>query len=805
MNKLKRILAGTMAITALLSATSCFQPRERNRIDETSQIQHMLETSYNAIEIDAKFPFTEANLLLPVGDTEKLIASGYIEENGQYKIKGFITDTALTEFTEIDLGIDKNANADYNASFAAANDGTIYAILTITDFGDFERPNFEDPDFDYESFDYEAMQEAAEYTYKILTIDESGKIITENEITGLKDYVDTTDSGGTVFINACFALGYDKLGLSISGGMDSVYVTVDRSGSTSEPIDFGTDEYFHPYGNDRDNNFVYVEYDGNKNVIKTLNTDTMQVSPDVIPVEDGKYFNTIIKGSGEYRMYLSSSSSLFGMKDDGSTVEIINWVNSDLTGDYIIGLIPIENGEFLVTEQNWSTGNTSVYRLTKRDAAEIGNVEVINMAMEYTDPYTVEKVKEFNKTNSDYRITLTDYSEYYEWDEETEKNINTPEKQLKQDIATGKSFDIICMSGATSVFTNLAKKDALVDLYTFLDKDSELTREDIVPTMLSACEKDGKLVTLSPSFCISTLVCKAKYCDKENWTVGEFIEACNKLPEGMKPLSDNNTKSNIFYYLILDGNNAFINYENATCDFDNPDFINILEFCNQYPNPGEGDEIDWENVTDEEMNDYWQKSESAVREDRALLYDAYFNNPRDYARIKQGQIGDEITFVGNPTADGAGTQIHTQMSYGIMENSDNKDACWEFIKEIFDEEYQNSEQIYDFPALKSAFDKKFDEAMEKPYYIDENGKKVEYDDIYYNGANEITIDPLTQEECDLFEDFIINIKPNTYYYNEEIYNIITEESNAYFAGDKSAEQTAEIIQNRVSILISEQS
>ena len=95
--------------------------------------------------------------------------------------------------------------------------------------------------------------------------------------------------------------------------------------------------------------------------------------------------------------------------------------------------------------------------------------------------------------------------------------------------------------------------------------------------------------------------------------------------------------------------------------------------------------------------------------------------------------------------------------------------------------------------------------MEKPYYIDENGKKVEYDDIYYNGANEITIDPLTQEECDLFEDFIINIKPNTYYYNEEIYNIITEESNAYFAGDKSAEQTAEIIQNRVSILISEQS
>ena len=35
--------------------------------------------------------------------------------------------------------------------------------------------------------------------------------------------------------------------------------------------------------------------------------------------------------------------------------------------------------------------------------------------------------------------------------------------------------------------------------------------------------------------------------------------------------------------------------------------------------------------------------------------------------------------------------------------------------------------------------------------------------------------------------------------------IITEEVNAYFAGEKTAEEAADMIQNRVSLLISEQS
>ena len=45
---------------------------------------------------------------------------------------------------------------------------------------------------------------------------------------------------------------------------------------------------------------------------------------------------------------------------------------------------------------------------------------------------------------------------------------------------------------------------------------------------------------------------------------------------------------------------------------------------------------------------------------------------------------------------------------------------------------------------------------------------------------------------------------NRYEYNTEILNIITEEAEGYFVGQKALEQTTEIIQNRVQLYLQEQ-
>ena len=140
-----------------------------------------------------------------------------------------------------------------------------------------------------------------------------------------------------------------------------------------------------------------------------------------------------------------------------------------------------------------------------------------------------------------------------------------------------------------------------------------------------------------------------------------------------------------------------------------------------------------------------------------------------------------------------------------MANSSNPEACWNFISSFFTEEYQTSDNFYQIPALKTAFGKKLDDAMKKPYYTDQDGKKVEYEDTYYLGEKEMKIPPLTQAQRDYLEEYILGIKAGSYYYDEEVYNIINEEVQTFFKGEKTAQETASVIQNRVSILVSEQS
>ena len=61
----------------------------------------------------------------------------------------------------------------------------------------------------------------------------------------------------------------------------------------------------------------------------------------------------------------------------------------------------------------------------------------------------------------------------------------------------------------------------------------------------------------------------------------------------------------------------------------------------------------------------------------------------------------------------------------------------------------------------------------------------------------------TQEDIDKIKSYIENVK-ETNYYDEQIYNIIDEEAQKFFAGDQTAQAAADMIQSRASLYLSEQ-
>lgn len=124
------------------------------------------------------------------------------------------------------------------------------------------------------------------------------------------------------------------------------------------------------------------------------------------------------------------------------------------------------------------------------------------------------------------------------------------------------------------------------------------------------------------------------------------------------------------------------------------------------------------------------------------------------------------------------------------------------MRQFLTPEYQTSGEIYNMPVLKTAFLAKAQEATERPYWTDENGNREYYDDIWYINGEEVVLEPFTQEEVDQICQFIYTVN-RTAYYNEEILNIITEEAEPFFAGQKSVQEVVDIIQSRAQIYVNE--
>lgn len=799
MNKvtLKRAAAMIAAVMICMSAAVSCGGKEKTKTPQTAD--QLLTNSYKSVELTAPEGVEGIQGITYLKDSETVLLTCY---DSKYETVLYTTDLEFTDYTKLETELTLDENAQNVIAFAPADDGFLYAVVTKVTHGDIAEPDWNDPDFDYESFDYEAYEAAAEYSYSISKLEADGKLISENPIEDIDKY-SSSDYG--VYLNNVIYCGDDKLLVGVNGD-ETAYVIMGADGKIEDELNLEKSNWINNMGKDRDGNIVCTYYGENGEIISDIDIEKktfgdLEISTDGM---SGYSNGSLISGTGDYKLYIPMSTGLYGLKSDDTLEEIVNWIDSDINGDYINAILGLDNGDFVVFENNWETNEVKLSRLTKRDVSELSNTTVMTIGLLWSDSEITSKITEFNKTNDKYRIKIKDYSEFDVYNEETESYDSTSIGQLKNDIISGNAPDMICVYQKSSI-DSLASKGVFTDLYQFMENDGDLKTDDILPNILAACESDGKLYSISPYFSLTTYAAKTKFvsADKQNWTMDEMIETYNNLPEGMNLFQSSTSKLEVYYNLWYSIMPEFIDYESKTCSFDSPEYIKFLEFCNNFSE--ESSEPDYESMTDEDWQQYWQDQDVMCRNDKALLSEFYMYNLREYARIKQVTFGDDITLVGAPSSDGQGAKLQFNYNFAILSDSGCKDAAWSFIKGFFTEDAQAKISEYgNIPATVSAFEKMADESMSKPYYTDENGEKVEYDDTYYLNDHELTVDPLTQEERDFLVDYIKGVTSVAGDYDTDIYEICDEEVQAYFGGEKSAEDAAKMIQNRVSILISEQ-
>ena len=95
-----------------------------------------------------------------------------------------------------------------------------------------------------------------------------------------------------------------------------------------------------------------------------------------------------------------------------------------------------------------------------------------------------------------------------------------------------------------------------------------------------------------------------------------------------------------------------------------------------------------------------------------------------------------------------------------------------------------------------------DEALKPRTYINDKGEEEEYKDSFWINDKEIVAEPLTKAEIDSYMN-VIKSADKLVNYNESISDIIIEEAQSYFSGQKDAASVAKIIQSRVQIYVNE--
>jgi ABC-type glycerol-3-phosphate transport system substrate-binding protein len=417
----------------------------------------------------------------------------------------------------------------------------------------------------------------------------------------------------------------------------------------------------------------------------------------------------------------------------------------------------------------------------------------------------MQAVGEFNRKNfATVRIEIVDYSKYNAPLTDAEGGL----QKLEQDINSGNAPDILSLGQIPA--EKYAIAGLLTDMTELLDDDPLIDRGDLFENALEAGTYNGKLYRIFPVFSVLSLIGKTSIFGSGDITMAEINKIAERYPDA-EIIADLSADEWIELYTrsLMSG---LVDWEAGTCDFDNEEFISLLESARRFP----------ENVSKDLFvhynSDYYESAKGKFREDEALLVYTYASTPR-IARNMKETFGEDVTFLGIPSANGANAISYAYYGdYGIMESSEHKETAWAFISFLIRE---NSSMLGsmgitagasivkgDYAATVAAetiplADRDFSAGTWLQYAAGPLWHNAKIDSLDQVNESEYASYHLTEDEAKQAMKLVENatIVRSTYY--KPIIDIVLEEAQPFLDGALSAAETAKAIQSGVENYLSE--
>ena len=381
-------------------------------------------------------------------------------------------------------------------------------------------------------------------------------------------------------------------------------------------------------------------------------------------------------------------------------------------------------------------------------------------------------VKAFNQAQDAIVIELTDYGTEFGPEEK-----DRAASLLTTEILAGNRPDLLYFPDLWFLGTETVNllsplpfigQGLLLDLDPYVAQDPDLQAEDIL--IWDALHQYGGLYLVSDLFSVQTVVCAPSfYADHAGWTIAEYLELEAALPDGCRMFDAMDPA----YFLLGIGSRYMqkaLDLEQAACDFDNAEFIALLDSATKvrdYTPVWDG------GVCNQMMKGTLIGCYTDVRAPWSVAFD----------RTEAGRT-EPMAYIGWPTPDGSGgSDIHLLGSLGVMADTAHKDACWQFVKYMI----MHPGYIYDMEVRNQGFPLYIPAMPENPETLTDPNRLFE---------------PL-QSDADAFLALVDQCTTMNFY-DDAVMDIILEEAQELLAGNGTAAETAKNIQERASLYMLEQ-
>ena len=526
-------------------------------------------------------------------------------------------------------------------------------------------------------------------------------------------------------------------------------------------------------------------------------------------VQLGDFVNGMAAGDGEYPVIYSAGDSVYGLNfETGEPVKLFNWIDCDVAREGDESFCMLQDGRIVTTSTQETVNGieNDLIVLSKNEAGEVSQKKVLRLAVMNLYPFTSKMVSRFNRSNPDYRIEVTDYSQYNNYSSANEDERNAGINRLQTEIIAGDMPDILDISLLSA--DRLGSKGLVEDLYPYMDADPELNRSDLLEHVIQAFEENGMLYQTVGNFYILTTAGLSRVVgDHIGWTMDEFQEAMSRLQAEnpnctvFERYTTQDLALTFLLYLELEN---YVDWSSGECGFQSDGFIKLLEFVKSFPTV-----YSWE--TDGGADDY--DTDTRLLMGLQLMKQCNFACFEDLQVNTAGLGGEPCTFVGYPTENGVGSMFaQIGNSFAITSSCADKDAAWQFIRQFFLPEYQEQFLGEVFPTNRSVYEKMKSEATTTKYQrnpdgsfmLNEEGKRIE-EDLGSMQVNGVTVPYRTASEEDVARvEEIINATTNILHTDDSLKRIIIDGALPYFADQRSVDEVVKLIQSKAMLYVNEQ-